>query len=116
MLQKLRSDKQLYKRFILVALPIIIQNGITELKLTDLVMGTVATVSPLTIQIDTLMQPLPEEALIKTEAIIPKTYSGTTSDGATFTVTINEGIQAGNKVVMLRCQHGQRFIVLSKVH
>ena len=41
----------------------ILQNGITELKLTDLVMGTVATVSPLTIQIDTLMQPLPEEAL-----------------------------------------------------
>ena len=30
MLQKLRSDKQLYKRFILVALPIIIQNGITN--------------------------------------------------------------------------------------
>ena len=94
----------------------IIQNGISELKLTDLVIGTVVTASPLTIQIDTLMQPLPEEALIKTEAIMPKTYSGTTSDGATFTVTINEGIQAGDKVVMLRCQHGQRFIVLSKVY
>jgi hypothetical protein len=94
----------------------ILQNGITELKLTDLVIGTVVTVSPLTIQIDTLMQPLPEEALIKTEAIMPKTYSGTTSDGATFTAVINEGIQAGDKVVMLRCQHGQRFIVLSKVH
>lgn len=94
----------------------ILQNGITELKLTDLVIGTVATVSPLTIQIDTLMQPLPEEALIKTEAIISKTYSGTTSDGASFSVVINEGIQAGDKVVMLRCQHGQRFIVLSKVH
>lgn len=94
----------------------ILQNGITELKLTDLVIGTVATTSPLTIQIDTLMQPLPEEALIKTEAIMPKIYSGTTSDGATFTAVINEGIQAGDKVVMLRCQHGQRFIVLSKVH
>ena len=30
MLQKLRADKQLYKRFLLVALPIIIQNGITN--------------------------------------------------------------------------------------
>lgn len=37
----------------------ILQNGITELKLTDLVIGTVVTTSPLTIQIDTLMQPLP---------------------------------------------------------
>ena len=30
MLQKLRADKQLYKRFLVVALPIIIQNGITN--------------------------------------------------------------------------------------
>lgn len=94
----------------------IIQNGIAELKLTDLVIGTVVTNAPLTIQIDTLMQPLPEEALIKTENIMPKSYTGTTSDGASFTVVINQGIQPGDKVVMLRCQHGQRFIVLSKVY
>jgi hypothetical protein len=94
----------------------IIQNGIAELKLTDLVIGTVITNAPLTIQIDTLMQPLPEEALIKTENIMPKSYTGTTSDGASFTVIINQGVQPGDKVVMLRCQHGQRFIVLSKVY
>ena len=94
----------------------ILQNGITELKLTDLVIGTVVTASPLTIQIDSLMQPIPEEALIKTEAVMPKSYSGTTSDGASFTAVINVGIQPGDKVVMLRCQHGQRFIVLSRVY
>ncbi len=94
----------------------ILQNGITELKLTDLVIGTVVTAAPLTIQIDALMQPIPEEALIKTENIMPKSYSGKTSDGATFTVVINVGIQPGEKVVMLRCQHGQRFIVLSRVY
>jgi hypothetical protein len=94
----------------------IIQNGIAELKLTDLVIGTVIINAPLTIQIDTLMQPLPEEALIKTENIMPKSYTGTTSDGASFTVIINQGVQPGDKVVMLRCQHGQRFIVLSKVY
>jgi hypothetical protein len=94
----------------------IIQNGIAELKLTDLVIGTVITNAPLTIQIDALMQPLPEEALIKTENIMPKSYTGTTSDGASFTVVINQGVQPGDKVVMLRCQHGQRFIVLSKVY
>ena len=95
---------------------LILQNNITELKLTDLVIGTVVTVAPLTIQIDTMMDSIPEEALIKTSAIMPKSYSGTTSDGATFTVVINEGIQPGQKVVMLRVQHGQRFIVLSKVY
>jgi hypothetical protein len=94
----------------------ILQNGITELKLTDLVIGTVVTAAPLTIQIDALMQPIPEEALIKTEAIMPKSYSGKTSDGASFTAVINVGIHPGEKVVMLRCQHGQRFIVLSRVY
>lgn len=94
----------------------ILQNGVTELKLTDLVIGTVVTSAPLTIQIDTLMQPIPEEALIKTENIMPKSYSGKTSDGASFTAVINVGIQPGEKVVMLRCQHGQRFIVLSRVY
>jgi hypothetical protein len=92
------------------------QDGFEQMKPTDLVFGTVVTATPLTIQIDTLMQPLPEEALVKTEAVIPKSYSGTTSDGASFTAVINVGIQPGDKVVMLRCQHGQRFIVLSKVY
>lgn len=92
------------------------QDGFEQMKPTDLVFGTVVTAAPLTIQIDTLMQPLPEEALIKTEAVMPKSYSGTTSDGASFTAVINVGIQPGDKVVMLRCQHGQRFIVLSKVY
>ena len=46
MLQKLRSDKQLYKRFILVALPIIIQNGITNFvsMLDNIMVGQVGTI------------------------------------------------------------------------
>jgi hypothetical protein len=93
----------------------LLQNGIEELKLTDLEFGVVMTVSPLTIGISSLMAPLPEEALIKTVGVMPKTYSGKTSDGATFTVTINEGLHVMDKVVLLRCAHGQRYIVLSKV-
>jgi hypothetical protein len=47
---------------------------------------------------------------------MPKSYSGKTSDGASFTVVINEGLQAGEKVIMLRVSGGQQFIVLSKAY
>jgi hypothetical protein len=94
----------------------LMQNGIKELKLADLVIGTVATVTPLSITIDASMPPIPEIALIKTVGVMPKSYSGKTSDGASFTVVINEGLQAGEKVVMLRVSGGQQFIVLSKAY
>jgi hypothetical protein len=94
----------------------LMQNGIKELKLADLVIGTVATVTPLSITIDGSMPPIPEIALIKTVGVMPKSYSGKTSDGASFTVVINEGLQAGEKVIMLRVSGGQQFIVLSKAY
>ena len=94
----------------------IIQNNMEQLKLTDLAFGTVVSVSPLAIQIDGSMQALPEAALIRTAPVMAKTYTGTDSRGDSFTVTINEGLAAGDRVVLLRCAHGQRYIVLSKVY
>jgi hypothetical protein len=94
----------------------LMQNGIKELKLTDLIIGTVVTPAPLSIMIDASMPPIPEIALIKTVGVMPKSYSGKTSDGASFTVVINEGLQAGQKVIMLRVSGGQQFIVLSKAY
>lgn len=93
----------------------LIQNGVEELKLTDLIIGTIMSVVPYSVTINQYMMPIPQEALIFTSAVMPKTYSGTTSDGASFTVVINEGLQVMDKVIMLRVQHGQRFIILSKV-
>ena len=92
----------------------IVQDDIKELKLTDLVCGTVITSAPLSIQIDSMMQPIPEQALILTDNVKAKSYSGKTSDGATFTVIINQALQAGERVILLRCSGGQRFIVLSR--
>lgn len=94
----------------------LMQNGIKELKLADLVIGTVTTVTPLSITIDASMAPIPEIALVKTVGVMPKSYSGQTSDGASFTVVINEGLQTGEKVIMLRVSGGQQFIVLSKAY
>jgi hypothetical protein len=90
------------------------QESYAGMKPTDLAFGTVQSLSPLTIQTESTMQPLPEEALILTDTVKAKSYSGTTSDGASFSVTINEGLAVGDRVVLLRCASGQRFIVLSK--
>lgn len=91
------------------------QQGYEGLAPTDLAFGTVQTVSPLTVLIEGTMQPLPEEALVKTIGVERRTYQGTTSDGASFTVILNPGLVAGDKVVMMRCSAGQRFVLLSKV-
>lgn len=93
----------------------IVQNNMEGMKLADLVFGTVQSVSPITVQIESTMQAIPSAALILTEGVTARSYSGTTSDGASFTVPINPGLSPGDKVTMLRVSNGQRFIILSKV-
>ncbi|MBR3238760.1 MAG: DUF2577 domain-containing protein [Oscillospiraceae bacterium] len=93
----------------------IVQNSMEGMKLTDLVFGTVQSASPLAVQIESTMQAIPAAALILTEGVQARSYTGTTSDGASFTVPINPGLAPGDKVIMLRTSRGQRFIILSKV-
>lgn len=93
----------------------LIQDGVEQLKLTDMTIGTVMTNAPLSITIDALMLPIPQAALLLTDAVSPKSVSGTTSDGASFTVVITQPLQVGEKVILLRCAGGQRYIVLSRV-
>ncbi|MBQ1791097.1 MAG: DUF2577 family protein, partial [Oscillospiraceae bacterium] len=40
--------------------------------------------------------------------------TATDSRGDSVTVTLSEALQAGERVVMLRCAQGQRFVVLSR--
>lgn len=94
----------------------IFQGGYEGLKPTDLAFGTVQTVSPMSVLIEGTMQPLPEEALVKTIGVMPRSYTGTTSDGASYTTVLNPGLAAGDKVVMMRCAAGQRYVLLSKVY
>lgn len=92
------------------------QEGYKGMKPTDLVFGTVTSLAPFTVQIESTMQPIPEAALVRTFGVMPRSYTGSTSDGAAFTCVINPGLAAGDRVVMLRCAAGQRYIVLSKVY
>lgn len=79
-------------------------------KPTDLVFGTVAAGG--TVILESTMLPIPASALILTDNVVSR--SVTSSDGAT--VQLSTGLVPGDRVIMLRCASGQRFIVLSRAH
>ena len=93
----------------------IIQEDMQGSKLTDLCFGTVAKASPLTISIEGSALIIPEVALTLTDAVVARSVNITDSNGDTATVPLSTALQVGDRVVMLRCAKGQRFIVLSRV-
>lgn len=93
----------------------IMQENMKSGKPTDLCFGTVSKASPVEIQLETTMQPIPAAAIVLTEAVVARSVTATTSDGATVTIEISRALEAGDRVVMIRAASGQRFIVLSRV-
>ncbi len=117
------------------------QQNQKAMQLTDLETGTVTAVSPLEITPDSSMAPLRREVLYLTEPVVEKKlpvleHFHTTSDlthsstalgdvaavenGSPLPVEggyiiLNRGLAVGDKVLLLRVQHGQRFVVLSRV-
>lgn len=89
------------------------QENQQAMKPTELAFGTVATVGPLSILVDNTAEPKPEAGLILTDSVAAR--SAKVQGGSGGTVVINPGLAAGDRVVMLRVQRGQRYIVLSKV-
>ena len=89
------------------------QESMDGRKPADIAYGIVTSISPLAVQLQTTMQPIPEKALVLTSSVIANTAPVLGGQGGT--VMINEGLVVGDKVVMLRVSRGQRYIVLSKV-
>jgi hypothetical protein len=93
----------------------IIQTNTDAQKLTDIVIGTVVTADPLSIQITPTLI-LPAEVLILCESVQEKEYEVM---DVTLTNVIGkykrEALAVNDKVIMLRVLKGQQFIVLSKV-
>lgn len=93
----------------------IIQTNTDAQKLTDIVIGTVVTADPLSIQITPTLI-LPAEVLILCESVQEKEYE---IMDVTLTNVIGkykrEALAVDDKVIMLRVLKGQQFIVLSKV-
>lgn len=109
--------------------------------LTDLRIGTVVSASPLEISINANMAPLQSGILILTAAVVEKKIpilqpnhtnpeGGTTGNalnsiaclenGQTLPVEngyiiLNRALEVGDKVLLLRVQSGQKYIVLSRV-
>lgn len=106
----------------------IIQQNTEAQKMTDLAIGTVASVSPLAITTSANLPPIPAEALILTDSvkkrIVHATGTGTGEDTVTHApvettvgvdVEVQSDLQNGDAVVMLRVLRGQKYIVLSKI-
>ena len=79
-------------------------------KPTDLVFGTVAAGG--TVILENTMLPIPASALVLTDNVVSRSVKS--SDGAT--VQLSRGLSPGERVVMLRCASGQRFIILSRAY
>ncbi len=91
----------------------IVQENVKGLKLADKMTGNVISVSPLKVQADISMPPIPEAGLILTDAV--KAKSVTVKGGGGGIVEINPGLAVGDKVLMLRVSSGQCYIILSKL-
>jgi len=91
----------------------IVQNTVKAMRMTDKAVGTVISVSPLKVQLDMTMQPIPECALLVTSAVKERIVE--VKGGAGGTVLVHEGLKVGDRVLMLRVQNGQQYIILSKV-
>lgn len=91
------------------------QQNMKGMKPTDLCFGTVATASPVTINLEGTMQPIPAAAIVLCEAVTARSVTVTDSNGDSVTVPLSTALQPGERVIMLRCGAGQRFLVLSRV-
>lgn len=110
---------------------LMMQRNQEAMQLTELVIGTVTGVSPLEITINTAMQPLRKEVLYLTAAVVEKKIpvytpsnpgvnvvaieNGKTLPVENGYVILNRALSNGDKVLLLRVQHGQQFIVLSRI-
>lgn len=100
-------------QYLIDVIQAIVQETIQSLKPADLAFGTVKSTSPLAVQLQTTMQDIPAAALVLTAGVVYRQADVIGGGGGH--VIINEGLQAGDKVVMLRVSGGQRYILLSKI-
>lgn len=118
----------------------IVFNALQAYQPTDLVIGTVQSIKPLAVKLETNQAVIKQEILFRTEAVIERkfktekhfhTYSDGTTSQAKSSVTsyidgkaqaeedgyiiLNKGLAVGDKVLLLSVQQGQKFIILSRI-
>lgn len=81
---------------------------------TKLLYGTVKSISPLTIKIDQKFT-IPEEFLVLTKNVRDYKVKMSVNGGIEQEYTVKNSLKAGDKVILLREQGGQKYIVIDKV-
>ena len=89
------------------------QEAVKGMKMADMATGTVVSAAPLSVQTETTLPPIPSKALVLTESVIERIVQLKGGEGGT--VVVHEGLKTGDKVLMLRVQNGQKYIVLSRI-
>lgn len=94
----------------------IVQESIKGMKTADMATGTVTSLSPVSVKVDQTMQSIPAQAIMLTDAVREKTVDVKGIDGTKIgTADVGNGLTVGSKVLMLRVQQGQCYIILSKL-
>lgn len=96
----------------------------------ELKIGTVTAAAPLAVSINPAMAPIQNSLLYLTSAVVERklsplvaglddvvccTENGTALPADSTGITINRALQVGDRVLLLRVQNGQKYIVLSRV-
>lgn len=81
--------------------------------LSDMVYGTVTSASPLKIRVDNMTFDLDSRFLILSRMVQNLSIT-VTIDGKSGSTTVFRALQSGDRVRMLRVQHGQKFYVLER--
>lgn len=75
----------------------IVKSCVESLKVCNIAYGTVQGTNPLEVELEQTMLDLPEECLVLTD-----------------TVTGDNALEKGDKVIMIRATGGQQYVILSK--
>ena len=118
---------------LLDALQKINRDQLDAAQLTDMAVGTVTSVSPLEVVLDVHQAAIHEEALIVTDEVREKVIDvsgagffqdvngtlcavwGQSGGGGGGAAIITRPLAVGDKVLLLSVQHGQTYIVLSRL-
>lgn len=79
---------------------------------TDLLYGTVTSVSPLKIKVDNRFE-ITSQFIILT-SLVSDFKVNLTTDGETKEYLVNLGLKQGENVILLRVQKGQKFIIIDR--
>ena len=96
----------------------IVQDIIGAYNPSDIIIGTVVSLSPIQVEVDGDSEYIPSRSFIVPESMMEKTVNATFSDETgthNGTLTIEPALHVGDMVIILKCQQGQKYLIMDKV-